>query len=64
MAGMFKVNRTNSGYPSVKRDCQYIQENKEAIITHTYETEGEDSGTPIIIQPDKCDKQCFLIGVH
>ena len=64
MAGMFKVNRTNSCYPSVKRDCQPIKDNKEDIITHNYKTEGGDSGTPISIQPDKSDKQCFFIGIH
>ena len=63
MAGIFKVNKTNLGGPG-KRDCKRINIDSQAIIKHNYNTEGGDSGTPLIIQPDKSDKQCYLIGLH
>ena len=36
----------------------------EAILTHRYSTKKGDSGTPLIIQPEREHKICYLIGIH
>ena len=63
MAGVFKVNQTNPGGPG-KRDCKRINVDNSTIIEHSYSTKKGDSGTPLIIQPDKMSQQCYLIGIH
>ena len=63
MAGMFKVNKTNLGCLG-DRDCKALQIDSSAIIKHDCSTQRGDSGTPLIIQPDKHRRQCFLIGIH
>ena len=45
-------------------NCQSTNASQQGIITHTYNTERGDSGTPLIIQPDKGLKKCSLIGIH
>ena len=45
-------------------NSQSTEASREAIITHTYNTERGDSGNPLIIQPDLGLKQCCLIGIH
>ena len=45
-------------------NSQSTSTGRQAIITHSYNTERGDSGTPLIIQPDKGLKQCYLIGIH
>ena len=60
---MFKVNKTHPGGPG-KRDCKQIKVDSSAIIKHNYNTQRGDSGTPLIIQPDKNINQCYLIAIH
>ena len=43
---------------------QSTKASQQGIITHTYNTERGDSGTPLIIQPYKGLKQGYLIGIH
>ena len=38
--------------------------NSSGILTHNYNTRRGDSGTPLIIQPDKSLIVCYLIGIH
>ena len=62
---MFKVDNTESGDPSARRDYQQIKVNKEAILTHHCNTKRGDSGTPLIIQHDPTSKQCCsILGIH
>ena len=60
---MFKVNQNSPGDPVVEKDCQKLKAISEAI-THSCNTRGGDSGTPLVIQPDPSIQQCYLIGIH
>ena len=61
---MFKVKSTSQGDLSIEKDYQFIEGSSQDIITHSCSTAKGDSGTPLIIQPDKSVKECYLIGLH